>query len=149
MRLGQVYKKIYNLKISEKAVEAMMNHVDKDGDGCLSFNEWVDYLLYLPIHSSNEDTLKHIFDSWKDEAVVDFGETITVQSGIAPSSAVRNLLAGGIAGAVSRSATAPLDRLKTLIQLQTKGNSVGVITGLSRIYENGGVLAFFRGNFAN
>lgn len=70
--------------------------------------------------------------------------------------ALHALVAGGIAGAVSRTATAPLDRLKVLLQVQavmpatTGGRQVvGVRQGLQCIYAEGGFRAYFRGNGAN
>ncbi|KAI0036819.1 mitochondrial carrier [Vararia minispora EC-137] len=71
--------------------------------------------------------------------------------------ALRYLLAGGIAGAVSRTCTAPFDRLK--IFLMTRSPDLGglkpgtplqglsAITGaVVRIYAEGGVLGFWVGN---
>ncbi|CAH9142732.1 unnamed protein product [Cuscuta epithymum] len=57
------------------------------------------------------------------------------------------LLAGGVAGAASRTATAPLDRLKVALQVQTvRASSVHVI---KNIWKEGGFLGFFRGNGLN
>jgi len=62
------------------------------------------------------------------------------------------LLSGAIAGAISRTATAPLDRLKVLLQA---GNPYGIKPYLSMtevcrgIIKEGGFLSFYRGNGAN
>ncbi|KAH0839862.1 mitochondrial carrier [Lanmaoa asiatica] len=73
--------------------------------------------------------------------------------------AVKFLLAGGMAGAVSRTCTAPFDRLKIFLITRPPemgGTSVGPkpsVSGLkaigsavARIYAEGGVLAFWTGN---
>jgi solute carrier family 25 phosphate transporter 23/24/25/41 len=67
--------------------------------------------------------------------------------------ALKFLLAGGAAGAVSRSCTAPFDRLKIFLITRppelggTKGPGVKVIAhAITRIYSEGGVLAFWTGN---
>jgi len=73
--------------------------------------------------------------------------------------AVKFLLAGGMAGAVSRTCTAPFDRLKIFLITRAPemgGTSVGPkhsVGGLkaiggavARIYAEGGVLAFWTGN---
>ncbi|KAI0774233.1 mitochondrial carrier [Fomes fomentarius] len=75
------------------------------------------------------------------------------------STAVKFLLAGGVAGAVSRTCTAPFDRLKiflitrppelggTSLTAQTPVGGVKVIgNAIARIYSEGGVLAFWTGN---
>jgi len=57
------------------------------------------------------------------------------------------LLSGACAGMVSRTLTAPLDRLKTLMQVGKTGSSV--MSGFVRIHREGGMRAFFQGNWAN
>jgi len=59
------------------------------------------------------------------------------------------LLAGGIAGAISRTATAPLDRLKVVLQAQTAGQSSSIMGAFGDIYKEGGIKSFFRGNGTN
>ena len=62
--------------------------------------------------------------------------------------------AGGIAGMASRTATAPLDRIKTLVQEGKLGNhlaegkvSIGHV--MRNIYADSGVVGFWRGNGIN
>ena len=72
------------------------------------------------------------------------------------------LIAGAFAGAVSRTSTAPLDRLRVLLQVQIRAKTLpkGISARLafqlqetlrvcSKIYSDGGVLAFWRGNGVN
>ncbi|CAN0400228.1 unnamed protein product, partial [Ectocarpus sp. 13 AM-2016] len=60
---------------------------------------------------------------------------------------VVTFVAGAIAGVVSRTATAPFDRLKTLLQSgKTKGT---IVKSMSNIYRQEGWLAFWNGNGAN
>ncbi|KDR83676.1 hypothetical protein GALMADRAFT_110441 [Galerina marginata CBS 339.88] len=74
--------------------------------------------------------------------------------------ALKFLLAGGVAGAVSRTCTAPFDRLKIFLITRSpelggppivpaQRNSAGVriiASAVARIYSEGGVLAFWTGN---
>jgi len=59
------------------------------------------------------------------------------------------LLAGGVAGAVSRSATAPLDRLKMLLQVHEGQHGMTIRSGLRIMSAEGSIKAFFKGNGAN
>jgi solute carrier family 25 phosphate transporter 23/24/25/41 len=68
-----------------------------------------------------------------------------VKSGISPWV---TLIAGGIAGACSRTATAPLDRLKVIMQANT-AEEMSIAGGFRGIYREGGIKAFFRGNGTN
>ncbi|ORX43737.1 mitochondrial carrier [Piromyces finnis] len=60
------------------------------------------------------------------------------------------LLASAISGCVSRTMTAPLDRLRVLFQTHSRlGVKLTVKDGVKLIYENGGITSFWRGNGLN
>lgn len=59
----------------------------------------------------------------------------------------RHLAAGGIAGAVSRTCTAPLDRIKVFLQVQT--HKVGISESLKYMLKEGGMKSMWRGNGIN
>lgn len=63
----------------------------------------------------------------------------------------KSLIAGGVAGGVSRSAVAPLERLKILLQVQTAQNAkyTGMLQGLRAIWRSEGLRGFFKGNGTN
>lgn len=77
----------------------------------------------------------------------------------AAQNAYKYLAAGGIAGAVSRTCTAPFDRLKVYLITQTSprpcGGSAGaqpaisIMSAVRHIYSQGGFRAFFVGNGLN
>ena len=62
---------------------------------------------------------------------------------------VKNLAAGGIAGAVSRTIVSPLERLKILYQVSLKDNPTPIIKSLANIYKHEGFLGYFKGNGTN
>ncbi|GLT46627.1 hypothetical protein SLA2020_203710 [Shorea laevis] len=63
----------------------------------------------------------------------------------------KSLAAGGVAGGVSRTAVAPLERLKILLQVQNPHNIkfTGTIQGLKYIWRTEGFRGLFKGNGAN
>lgn len=66
-----------------------------------------------------------------------------------PLRVAKLLLSGGLAGAVSRTATAPIDRLKMLLQVEEKAQGMSLRQGLRQMAAEGSVRAYFRGNGAN
>ncbi|KAL2643146.1 hypothetical protein R1flu_010733 [Riccia fluitans] len=135
------------IKVSDEELQSFVDHIDQDNNGVISFSEWRDFLLLFP----HEVTIESVYRYWEKVCFVDIGEQAVIPEGISRHlDAYKYLLAGGIAGAVSRTATAPLDRLKVLLQVQIEAPTrKGVIGGLSHMYTEGGVLAFFRGNGIN
>ncbi|CAL5383115.1 unnamed protein product [Camellia sinensis] len=73
----------------------------------------------------------------------------------APSYAIlsicKSLVAGGVAGGVSRTAVAPLERLKILLQVQNPHNIKynGTVQGLKYIWRTEGLRGLFKGNGTN
>merc|ERR1719263_1743427 len=69
-----------------------------------------------------------------------------------------DFLAGGVSGAIAKTATAPIERVKLIIQTQDanpliKSGEVPRYTGIgncfTRVYQEQGLGAFWRGNFVN
>ncbi|XP_038255156.1 ADP/ATP translocase 4 [Dermochelys coriacea] len=73
-----------------------------------------------------------------------------------PISFVADLMAGGIAAAVSKTTVAPIERVKLLLQVQASSKQIradqqykGMIDCFVRIPKEQGFLSFWRGNLAN
>ncbi|KAI3630728.1 hypothetical protein MIR68_012163 [Amoeboaphelidium protococcarum] len=64
---------------------------------------------------------------------------------------VKQLIAGGVAGFVSRTVVSPLERMKILFQVQTNSNIkyTGVVDTLRTVYREEGVKGYFKGNGTN
>ncbi|XP_040999008.1 mitochondrial carrier protein CoAc1-like [Juglans microcarpa x Juglans regia] len=63
---------------------------------------------------------------------------------------VKELIAGGAAGAFAKTAVAPLERIKILLQTRTKGfHSLGVFQSLKKLLKHEGVQGFYKGNGAS
>jgi len=65
---------------------------------------------------------------------------------------LKHLFAGGMAGALSRTAVSPLERLKIIFQVQpthTQTKYTGVIQSLTLIRKEEGLIGYFKGNGTN
>ncbi|KAL4564779.1 hypothetical protein LXL04_028850 [Taraxacum kok-saghyz] len=63
---------------------------------------------------------------------------------------VKELIAGGAAGAFAKTTVAPLERIKILLQTRTHGfHSLGVYQSLKRLLKHEGLPGFYKGNGAS
>ncbi|KAL6547513.1 Mitochondrial carrier protein CoAc1 [Orobanche hederae] len=63
---------------------------------------------------------------------------------------VKELIAGGVAGAFAKTAVAPLERIKILLQTRTHGfHSLGIYHSLKKVLKHEGVAGFYKGNGAS
>ncbi|GAB2284058.1 anaphase-promoting complex subunit 2 [Dionaea muscipula] len=132
------------IEIEDEELAHFVERVDKDNNGVITFEEWRDFLLLYP----HEVTIENIYHYWERVCVVDIGEQTVIPEVISKQApASRYLIAGAIAGAASRCATAPLDRLKVVLQVQT--TQAKIIPAIKEIWKEGKFLAFFRGNGLN
>ncbi|XP_071389910.1 mitochondrial adenyl nucleotide antiporter SLC25A23-like isoform X1 [Centroberyx affinis] len=124
--------------------------MDKDGTMTIDWNEWRDHFLFNPLYNM-EDVARH----WKRSMMLDIGEQLTVPDEFSDQEKKsgfvwRQLMAGAMAGSVSRTGTAPLDRLKVFLQVHgstfVKGN---VLSGFQSMLKEGGLGSLWRGNAIN
>ncbi|XP_058054094.1 mitochondrial adenyl nucleotide antiporter SLC25A25 isoform X1 [Anopheles bellator] len=101
------------------------------------------------VASTNGSASSHLL---VDGKYLDIGEDLNVpddftQSEMQTGMWWRHLAAGGIAGAVSRTCTAPLDRLKVFLQVQSSKQRISDC--LQYMLKEGGVRSLWRGNLIN
>ncbi|XP_053574205.1 calcium-binding mitochondrial carrier protein SCaMC-3 isoform X1 [Bombina bombina] len=128
----------------------ILQSMDRDGTLTIDWLEWRDHFLLNPLHNM-EDVVTY----WKHSTVLDIGESLAVpdefsKAEIRSGMWWKQLLAGAVAGAVSRTGTAPLDRLKVLMQVhgaQAQGRSM--LKGLRNMIQEGGFRSLWRGNGIN
>lgn len=138
------------VSISEQQAEKILKSMDKDGTMTINWNEWRDYHLMHPA-----DNIPEIILYWKHSTIFDVGESLMVPDEFTAEEKKtgmwwRHLVAGGGAGAVSRTCTAPLDRLKVLMQVHaSRSNSMGFAGGFAHMIREGGVRSLWRGNGIN
>lgn len=79
-----------------------------------------------------------------------------IPSLVDPMSFMKDFIAGGISAAISKTAVAPIERVKLLLQVQHVSKQIavdqrykGIVDCFVRIPKEQGFLAFWRGNLAN
>jgi solute carrier family 25 phosphate transporter 23/24/25/41 len=121
-----------DIKASDAEVRSFIANIDEDSDGSITFDEYRNMLLLLPVNNP-----RAAFDLFRSSfSAVDYGQSEympPIESSEQSTEAVgststaststpllsknmKSLLAGGIAGIASRTGTAPIDRLKTIMQ---------------------------------
>ncbi|KAM4773343.1 mitochondrial adenyl nucleotide antiporter SLC25A24 isoform 1-T1 [Cyanocitta cristata] len=142
--------KILGINISEKQAEKILQSIDADGTMTVDWNEWRDHFMFNPATDIEE-----IIRYWKHSTVLDIGDSLTVPDEFTEEEKKtgqwwKQLLAGGVAGAVSRTGTAPLDRLKVMMQVHgSKSNKMNIASGFKQMLKEGGVRSLWRGNGVN
>ncbi|XP_071488756.1 calcium-binding mitochondrial carrier protein SCaMC-2-like [Diadema antillarum] len=138
------------VNVSKDEADKLLKSMDKDGTLKVDWNEWRNYLL---LHPSSD--LRDIYAYWRHATFLDIGEDVMIPDEFTEQERQtgmwwRILAAGGAAGAVSRTVTAPLDRLKVILQvIGSKKPNVGISDGFKHMYREGGISSFWRGNGIN
>ncbi|XP_045672996.1 calcium-binding mitochondrial carrier protein SCaMC-1-like [Phyllostomus hastatus] len=136
--------------VSEAQAKNILQSIDSDGTMTIDWDEWKYYFLLHPATSIDE-----IAGFWKRSTIIDVGESIAIPDDFTEQEKLsgdwwRHLVAGGVAGAVSRTCTAPFDRLKVMMQVHSSGSrKMRFIGGFEQMVKEGGILSLWRGNGAN
>lgn len=136
--------------ISLQQAEKILQSMDQDGSMTVNWHEWRDHFLLNPLENVEE-----VMHYWKHSTGLDIGENLTVPDEFSVKEKKtgmwwKQLMAGAMAGAVSRTGTAPLDRLKVFMQVHaSKTNSMNVLSGLREMIKEGGLMSLWRGNGIN
>nr|XP_040028255.1 solute carrier family 25 member 24, like isoform X2 [Gasterosteus aculeatus aculeatus] len=131
--------------ISKANAKTIIQMMDKDSSMTVDWAEFLHYVILNPV-----DSIGELVSSWKHSLVFDVGESrampIEFPEEASGLGAWRTfVLAAGLADAVSRTVTAPIDRLKT--QLQVHG-SKAFSQGFQEI-RAGGLRSMWQGNAVN
>lgn len=129
---------------------SLVRAADTDGSGAVSYAEFRALALALPFAADAAGVLT----GWSQAALVlDVGEGVSVvpSHGHKRPAFWRVLLCGAVAGGVSRTLTAPVDRIKTLLQANAhlEGERVTGVVQAARLIWRRGALGFFSGNMVN
>ncbi|KAE9572352.1 Calcium-binding mitochondrial carrier [Colletotrichum fructicola] len=154
------------LVVPMRKLSAFFGDIDMNNDGFISFEEWRDFLLFMPTQNAHAPL----------KAVLDFYSSIVTLTAEGDSMVSEETLeglgyfiAGAVAGGLSRTATAPLDRLKVYLLVNTRATTETAATALKQgrpvdalrnavrpfgdavkdLWKAGGIRSLFAGNGLN
>ncbi|XP_016098935.1 calcium-binding mitochondrial carrier protein SCaMC-2-A-like [Sinocyclocheilus grahami] len=144
---------VHYLQDHEKDLKLVFKSLDRKIAGHVNASDIVNSLRDLGVHISLQQAERvlqrvclQIFDVGENMMVPDEFTSEEHMTGMW----WRHLVAGGGAGAVSRTCTAPLDRLKVLMQVHgSHGNNMCIMSGLTQMIKEGGIRSLWRGNGIN
>ena len=100
-------------KATIREVNLLLSQVDADKNGLVNFNEFCFYFSSVP-----SPDVRTILEQWASGLSVDVGTDLVPPPLPPPSVPIwQALFAGGVAGVVSRTLTAPLETVKLLAQV--------------------------------
>uniref|UniRef100_A0A8C2ZRP6 EF-hand domain-containing protein n=1 Tax=Cyclopterus lumpus TaxID=8103 RepID=A0A8C2ZRP6_CYCLU len=138
------------LDISQEEAKKILQSIDVDGTMTLDWNEWRQHFLF-----NTATNLQEIVRYWKHSTVLDLGDSLSIPDEFTEEEKTsgmwwKQLSAGAMAGAVSRTGTAPLDRMKVFMQVHSsKSNKISLVGGFKQMLKEGGVASLWRGNGIN
>ncbi|KAK1328871.1 hypothetical protein QTO34_011041 [Cnephaeus nilssonii] len=142
--------KSLGIDVSEAQAKNILRSMDSDGTMTIDWDEWKYYFLLHPAK-----TIDEIAGFWKRSTVIDIGESIAIPDDFTEHEKSsghwwRRLVAGGIASAISRTCTAPFDRLRVMMQVHSSESTrMKIIGGFEQMIKEGGIRSLWRGNGTN
>ena len=148
-------------KYDELGIKKLFKMIDHDKDGAIEFDEWCRFLIFLPqlnirtvikyweiavtICEQNEFPLFEFHEEKRKPITTSPNMNAEIQQWL------NSFGAGFFAGVISRTCTAPLDRLKILYQIyyNDRNRPPSIKEGLLQIYHRDGFKGLFRGNLVN
>ncbi|KAK1915329.1 hypothetical protein P3342_003137 [Pyrenophora teres f. teres] len=110
------------LTVPNTNLDKFFSEVDTNNDGVISFEEWRDFLLFIP---ANAPSLHAVMSYFSATMKVNQEGDVAISDDVIQG--LGYFVAGGVAGIVSRTSTAPLDRLKVYLIAQTSVAEEAVI----------------------
>jgi len=159
--LRAAFKKA-GLAIPNSKLDQFFGEVDDNHDGYISFDEWRNFLLFLPTNPGLKAVMSYYSSTVTLNAEGDTSISDETLEGLG------YFAAGAVAGVVSRTSTAPLDRLKVYLianigptndslSAARKGEPLTAVKTLGRplidackdLWRAGGMRSLFAGNGLN
>ncbi|CDS36873.1 calcium binding mitochondrial carrier protein [Echinococcus multilocularis] len=147
----QAYFIKLGILIEPTEAKRLLRRIDKNNNDCIEYEEWRKFLLFLPISD-----LASVTQFWRHGAILDLSvdPVVAIPQFMKHKHALRRdvlqLVAGGTAGVVSRTCTAPIDRLKVMRQVYGyKHKQSGFVEAYRYMLREGGLWSLWRGNLIN
>uniref|UniRef100_A0A671PKJ2 Calcium-binding mitochondrial carrier protein SCaMC-1 n=1 Tax=Sinocyclocheilus anshuiensis TaxID=1608454 RepID=A0A671PKJ2_9TELE len=146
------------LKEHEKKLRLTFKSLDKNQDGRIDAKEIQQSFKDLGLNLTDRDAEKILHSKLLQSiiySVLDIGDSLTIPDEFTEEEKTtgiwwKQLVAGGMAGVVSRTGTAPLDRMKVFMQVHSsKSNKISLVDGFKQMIKEGGVASLWRGNGVN
>ncbi|XP_059802434.1 calcium-binding mitochondrial carrier protein SCaMC-2-like [Hypanus sabinus] len=139
------------LRISLSILQAkeVIKHLDNNKYMDIDWNKW--WQSYV---TDKEDNMRNMIDVWRYNSIFSINDDITnceeFLENEEPEKWWGHLIAGGTAGATSRTMTAPFDRLRVLMQVySTRENKIKILSGIKQMIAEGGLSSMWKGNLTN
>lgn len=143
------------LHLSDDIYKNLFETMDLDRTGFISFDEWCHFLFLFP-----QINLEYLVTQWKLYSITMmdpqqpsnafFEKDIKIKNGTIATSfwdIIKIFICGGISGGISRTVTAPLERLKVIYQtMYTETKPPTVLKGLKDVYKTSGIHGLYKGN---
>eukprot|EP00049_Salpingoeca_infusionum_P004162 m.75320 g.75320 ORF g.75320 m.75320 type:complete len:711 (-) comp12447_c2_seq1:118-2250(-) len=131
------------LDYNENDVKRMISMLDADNRGSVTTKEFQTFVALTPSSKITE-----VLELWyKASLKYETQEQPAMQTSRNWRKAI---IHGGIAGFVSRTVTAPMDRLKMILQARAAEEQMTIRQGIRHmVQEGGGIQCMWRGNLAN
>ena len=144
--LAELGISVTRMQVKEFIRRVSLSHNTSGGVNLYEFQRFIMSVPHLSV--------KAAFDQWMRATAIDIGENAVVPDERREQtfkSTMTLLTAGGVAGAFSRTATAPLDRVKVLYQAGGAAGvkPTGLVSMMRQIWAEGGIKPFYRGNGTN
>ncbi|XP_067828522.1 mitochondrial adenyl nucleotide antiporter SLC25A24-like [Heptranchias perlo] len=138
-----------NIHLNIYQAKKILEHLDENDYMTTGWNEW--HKIYI---TEVEDNMISMIDIWRFNSIFSINDDITnceeFLENKVPEKWLDQLIAGGTAGGVSRTVTAPFDRLRVLMQVySTRQNKMKISSGLRAMIAEGGISSMWRGNLTN
>lgn len=137
----------HHVQYDDSQVTLLYRALDRDGDGYVSFDDFRHQLMLVPRRANDPTLFRDAYAFFVDD--LEFSSDSDVTLAAESQHGLGYFWAGGIAGVVSRTCTAPFDRIKVYLIAQSAAVPMTTMQAIKAIYARGGLRGFFVGNGLN